>query len=41
VNRVLGRSGILLLSRIVGRLLAAIAVQMIADSVIDVANLRS
>ena len=38
VNRVLGRSGILLLSRIAGLLLAAIAVQMIADSVIGFVN---
>ncbi len=34
VDRVPGRSGILLLSRIAGPLLAAIAVQMIADAVI-------
>ena len=34
VNRVPGCSGILLLSRIAGLLLAAIAVQMIADAVI-------
>ena len=33
VNRLIGQSGILLLSRIAGLLLAAIAVQMIADSV--------
>ena len=41
VNRVLGRSGILLLSRIAGLLLAAIAVQMIADSVIGFVNSAS
>lgn len=33
VNRLIGQSGIMLLSRIAGLLLAAIAVQMIADSV--------
>ena len=33
VNRLIGQSGILLLSRIAGLLLAAISVQMIADSV--------
>ena len=38
VKRVLGRSGILLLCRIAGLLLAAIAVQMIADSVIGFVN---
>jgi multiple antibiotic resistance protein len=32
--RVIGRSGILLLSRVAGLLLAAIAVQMLADAVI-------
>jgi len=37
--RVLGRSGILLLSRIAGLLLAAIAVQMLADAVIAFARL--
>ena len=37
--RVLGRSGILLLSRIAGLLLAAIAVQMLADAVIVFARL--
>jgi multiple antibiotic resistance protein len=36
--RVLGRSGILLLSRIAGLLLAAIAVQMLADAVIAFAR---
>lgn len=38
LQRVLGRSGILLLSRIAGLLLAAIAVQMIADAVIAFAR---
>lgn len=38
VNRLIGQSGILLLSRIAGLLLAAIAVQMIADSVIGFIN---
>ena len=37
--RVLGRSGILLLSRIAGLLLAAIAVQMLADALIAFARL--
>lgn len=37
--RVLGRSGILLLSRIAGLLLAAIAVQMLADALIEFAQL--
>jgi len=37
--RVLGRSGILLLSRIAGLLLAAIAVQMLAEAVIAFARL--
>jgi multiple antibiotic resistance protein len=37
--RVLGRSGILLLSRIAGLLLAAIAVQMLADAIIAFARL--
>jgi multiple antibiotic resistance protein len=37
--RVLGRSGILLLSRIAGLLLAAIAVQMLGESVISFARL--
>lgn len=37
--RVLRRSGILLLSRIAGLLLAAIAVQMLADSVIEFARM--
>jgi len=38
VNRLIGQSGILLLSRIAGLLLAAIAVQMIADSVTGFIN---
>lgn len=38
LKKILGRSGILLLSRIAGLLLAAIAVQMIADSVIEFAR---
>jgi multiple antibiotic resistance protein len=37
--RILGRSGILLLSRIAGLLLAAIAVQMLADALIAFARL--
>jgi multiple antibiotic resistance protein len=37
--RVLGRSGILLLSRIAGLLLAAIAVQMLGDALIAFARL--
>ena len=37
--RILGRSGILLLSRIAGLLLAAIAVQMLADAFIAFARL--
>lgn len=37
--RVFGRSGILLLSRIAGLLLAAIAVQMLAEAVIEFARL--
>jgi multiple antibiotic resistance protein len=37
--RVLGRSGILLLSRIAGLLLAAIAVQMLAEAIISFARL--
>jgi len=38
VNRLIGQSGIMLLSRIAGLLLAAIAVQMIADSVSGFVN---
>jgi multiple antibiotic resistance protein len=38
VNRLIGQSGIMLLSRIAGLLLAAIAVQMIADSVAGFVN---
>ena len=37
--RILGRSGILLLSRIAGLLLAAIAVQMLAEALIEFARL--
>ena len=36
--RVLRRSGVLLLSRVAGLLLAAIAVQMLADAVIEFAR---